>query len=147
MGADRRVAGANVRSLDHRPYIVERHTQLTQTPDHLRRRYLRELVAPIPGVGVDLRGGQQTDLVVMAQRLDAHERHPREVADADERAHAARMKPPVTGESSATIVLARTRSLRCEFCSGTGTCSAGPGRTFTPARSRASGAAPGTRWS
>lgn len=97
---DRSVPGLNVRRFDDAAYIVEWHPELPEPPDHLRLRHLRDVVAPVARVRVDRRRRQQSNFVVMVQRLHAQERHPREVADAQQVLITRTMKPSVAGESS-----------------------------------------------
>ena len=100
VGGDRRVAGGDVGRVHDRADRVERHPELTQPADRLRDRHLWHRVAPVPAVRIDRRRRQQPDLVVVPQRLHAHERHPREVADAQGRFHAPNRGLSHGGESS-----------------------------------------------
>ena len=85
---DRRVASADVGRVDDRADVLQRHPELAQPADHLRDRHLCDRVVPVAAARIDPRRREEPDLVVVTQRLHAHKRHPREVADGQVRFHA-----------------------------------------------------------
>ena len=72
--------------------VLQGHVELAEATDDLRHRDLIGAVPAIPGVVVDVGGVEHADAVVVAQRLDAQVGGAREVADRQERTHAAQYR-------------------------------------------------------
>ena len=96
--ADQRVAGADIRRREHRAHRVDRHVEIAEAADHLRGRDLIGRVVAVAVARIDVGGLEQTDAVVVAQRLRAEMRHPGEVTDRQRRGHVAHAPPSREGK-------------------------------------------------
>ncbi len=96
---DRRVAGGLVVGRQHGLDVGHRHLQQPEPADQLGLLHLRNSVAPVPG-RIHLGRGQQTDVVVVPQRLRREMGKAGELADRDQCLHAGSLHLPVAGRSS-----------------------------------------------
>jgi hypothetical protein len=93
MGSDLAVPGLEVGRRKDRRDLVERHPEIPQPPDHLRRSDLAGVIGPIAGEGVDGGGLKDAHVMVVPERLDAQVRHPGEVTDGQHRRHDLSISP------------------------------------------------------
>ena len=68
-----------VRAGQYPPHLGQRHVELPEAVDHLRRRDLLGVVVPVAGGVVDTRRREQTAVVVAAQGADVDFQAPRQV--------------------------------------------------------------------
>src|SRR5882672_1350762 len=87
MSGDEIIARLNVGRRKHRPDLVQGHVKVAKAPDDLRDRNLVRRVATIAGLRVDMRGFEQSSLMIMTQRLDRQVRGAREIADGERGRH------------------------------------------------------------
>ena len=105
MVGDHPVAGLDVGGLKHDLDVTERHLQVAEAADDLRRDDLLWGVAPVPAVHVHLGRLQQAELVVVAEHLHAQVRGPGEVADRECRGHERSVTLPPRESQTATPLL------------------------------------------
>ena len=87
MSCNEGVAGLNVGCRKHRPDLVQGHVQVAKAPDDLRDRNLVRRVATIAGLRVDMRGFEQSSLMIMTQRLDRQVCGAGEITDGERGRH------------------------------------------------------------
>jgi hypothetical protein len=95
MVGDHPVAGLDVGSLKHNVDVLERHLEVAEAADDLRRDDLLRGVAPVPAVHVHVDRLQQAELVVVAKHLHAQVRGPGEVAYGQRRGHRSSVTLPL----------------------------------------------------
>src|SRR5260221_6151524 len=81
------IACLNVGRRKHRPDLVQGHVKVAKAPDDLRDRNLVRRVATIAGLRVDMRGFEQSRLMVVAQHLDGQMCGARKIADGERGKH------------------------------------------------------------
>src|ERR1700676_1288456 len=100
MSSDQSAASLGIGRGEHLADLAYGHSQVSETPDHLSRRYLCRLVVPIPAVRVDLSRIEQPRVVIMPQRLHAQMRDLRKLTNAQAIAHRSTLNPAPARESS-----------------------------------------------
>ena len=85
---DRLVAARDIGRVEDGSDVFDRHIELAEPADRLRRRHLRGRVAAVPLVCVDVDRLEHSDVVVVPERLHAQIRHLGELADRQQGIHA-----------------------------------------------------------
>ena len=101
MHQHRLITHGDVRHVQDAADLLEWHVEVAEPADDLRDRNLAGRVTAVAAGTVDLGRAQEVQVVVVAKRLDAQMRHPGELTDGQQHAHALSVHPPPTGESSA----------------------------------------------
>ena len=102
---DELVSGVDVRGLQHGADLLQRHVEVAEATDDLCGRDLLDAVTAVARARVDLHRGQEPELVVVPEGLDAEVRGPGEISDGQRRCHASSFNSPSGGESSGRGIL------------------------------------------
>ena len=100
MGGDEVVASVNIGCGDDRLDLVQRHLQGTKAPDDLGGGDLLGGVTPVAGVRVDISWLQESDVVVVTQRLHAEVGGAGEISDGQGSTHAPSMRSPLRARAN-----------------------------------------------